>query len=167
MSHSTTSRRGRTRTARRAILTGSPPVLVAWRMVRRMSSRAPDFFGRYRRVRRGGTAITSSRIMAASCASSAGESCAKSRSRSRSVIEATRRTAGRPSSLSAPSSGSAARSGPPSAASASSRPASPGGSSPAGAAWPSPVGSSACSRDSTTMLRCGAVTAGRGPAAGS
>ena len=129
MSHSTTSRRCLIRTARLAIRTGSPPVLVAWRIVRRMSSRAPSFFGRYRLVRRGGTAITSSRMSVASCASSDGESCAKSRSRSRSVREATRRTAGMPSAGSASSSDSASRSRPAPSASASSRPASSGGSS--------------------------------------
>ena len=162
MSHRTTSRRCRTRTACRAILIGSPPVRVACRMVRRMSSRAPSLRGRYRRVRRGGTAITSCRIRVASCASSDGESCAKSRSLSRSVIDATRRTAGRPHRGRLPSPG---RPRP-------RRPPPPPAPHPARAAPPAarrprpprvrPVGwASARSADSTTMFACGAVTSGR------
>ena len=88
MSHSTTSRRGRSRGARRASRTGSPAVRRAWRSVIRRSGRLPAACGRYRRVRRGGVARARSRIIASSCRSSAADRSAKSRSASRSASEA-------------------------------------------------------------------------------
>ena len=94
MSHSTTSRRGRTRGARRANRIASPPLRRASRSVRRRSGRFPSRAGRYLRVRRGGTASVISRMSVTSWRSSAGDSSVKSRPRSCSEAEATRRTAG-------------------------------------------------------------------------
>src|SRR6266700_2851013 len=94
MSHSTTSRRGRIRGARRANRIASPPLRRASRRVRRRSGRFPSRAVRYLRVRRGGTASVISRMSVTSCRSSAGDSWVKSRPRSCSLAEATRRTAG-------------------------------------------------------------------------
>src|SRR6266700_917963 len=94
MSQSTTSRRGRIRGARRANRIASPPLRRASRSVRRRSGRFPSRAGRYLRVRPGGTASVISRMSTISCRSSAGDSWVKSRPRSCSLAEATRRTAG-------------------------------------------------------------------------
>ena len=136
-------------------------------MVRRMSSRAPSFFGRYRLVRRGGTAITSS-------------------PHERGELRQLGRRELREVPLAQPL---GHRGDPPdgghavvgvvvvrgvgfllagaAADSASSSPASSGGSSPASAGVRVVLGgSSARSADSTIMFCCGAVTSGRrGPAA--
>src|ERR1700722_1791157 len=65
-------------------------------MVRRRSGRFPFLGPRYRRVRRGGIATVSPRMSETSWRSSAADSSAKSRLRSRSVADAARRRA-RPS----------------------------------------------------------------------
>ena len=94
MSHSTTSRRGLIRGARRANLIASPPVRRASRSVRRRSGRLPSRAVRNLRVRRGGMASAISRMSVTSWRSSAGDSSVKSRPLSRSVADATRCTAG-------------------------------------------------------------------------
>ena len=68
-----------------------------------MSGRRPLRVLRYRRVRRGGMASVISRMSTTSWRSSAGDSSVKSRPRSRSAAEATRRMAGPSASGSSPS----------------------------------------------------------------
>ena len=103
MSQSTIRRRGLARGARRANRIASPPVRRAWRRVRRKSGRFPFRADRYLRVRRGGTDRLNSRMSATSSCSSASDSWVKSRPRSRSAAEATRRMAGASASGSSPS----------------------------------------------------------------
>src|SRR5450755_1593459 len=103
MSQSTMRRRGLTRGARRANVIASPPVRRAWRRVRRRSGRLPSRADRYLRVRRGGTARVISRISPVSCRSSVPDSWVKSRPRSRSAADATRRMAAASAGGSSPS----------------------------------------------------------------
>src|SRR6201996_5235285 len=90
MSHSTTSRRGRTTRAWRDSRMTSPPYRRAWRMVRRRSGRLPCRDPRYRRVRRGGMARVRFRMSRTSWVSSDAVSSVKSRPRSRSAADAAR-----------------------------------------------------------------------------
>ena len=77
MSHSSTSRRGRSRLLRDARRTGSPALRTLRRRVRRRSSRSPRRSGRRRRDRRGGVASASRRARRRTSASSSGSRSAK------------------------------------------------------------------------------------------